>query len=208
MGAIRQQKIAASDNGMFSRFGWSVSISGDGNTIAVGVPFDDKGSNADQGSTYIYWRSGGQWFQQEKVTSTDGAAFDRFGWSVSISSDGNTMVVGAPYNKISGKSEQGSAYVFVRIKEQWIQQQKLTALDGSADDHFGQSVLINGSGNLVVSGAPEKNIDRNASQGSVYVLFKGLIPQFTTIAWSGILVIVFTGFSLLYYLRRRGKGKS
>jgi len=266
MGAIRQQKIAASDIGMFSRFGWSVSISGDGNTIAVGVPFADKGSNADQGSTYIYWRSGGQWFQQEKVTSTDGAAFDRFGWSVSISSDGNTMVVGAPYNKISGKSEQGSAYVFVRSRgkwiqqqkltvsdgsdgdrfgwsvsissdgniivigaplvniggrsdqgssyvfvrsnEQWIQQQKLTALDGSADDHFGQSVSINGSGNLMVSGAPEKNIAKKPSQGSVYVLFKGLIPNFTSLEWSGILLTVFTAFGFLYYMRRQKKRKS
>jgi hypothetical protein len=266
MGAIKQQKIAASDIGMFSRFGWSVSISGDGNTIAVGVPFDDRESNSDQGSTYIYWRSGRQWVLQEKVTSTDGVAFDRFGWSVSISSDGNTMAVGAPFNKISGTSEQGSAYVFVRnsgkwiqqqkltvsdgsdgdrfgwavsissdgniivigaplvnvggrsdqgssyvfvrSKEQWIQQQKLTALDGSADDNFGQSVSINGSGNLMVSGAPEKNIAMKASQGSVYVLFEGLIPNFTSIEWSGIVLTVFSAFGFLYYMRKRRKGKS
>jgi FG-GAP repeat len=141
--------------------------------------------------------------RQQKIAASDNGMFSRFGWSVSINRDGNIIVIGAPLVDIGGRSDQGSAYIFVRIKEQWIQQQKLTALDGSADDHFGQSVSINGSGNLVVSGAPEKNIDRNASQGSVYVLFKGLIPQFTTIAWSGILVIVFTGFSLLYYLRRR-----
>jgi hypothetical protein len=266
MAAIKQQKLAASDNRMFDRFGWSVSISGDENTIAVGAPFTDQGANADQGSTYIYWRNGRQWFQQEKVTSSDGEAFDRFGWSVSISSDGNTMVVGAPYKKISGKSNQGSAYVFIRdrekwiqqqkltapdgyddnhfgwsvsissdgniivigaplvdigsrsdqgssyvflrSKEQWVQQQKLTALDGSAGDHFGQSVSINGSGNLIVSGAPEKNIAKQPSQGSAYVLFKGLIPNFTSIEWSGILLTVFTAFGFLYYMRRQRKGKS
>jgi hypothetical protein len=43
---------------MFDHFGWSVSISGDGNTIAVGAPFADKVTNADQGSAHIFRRSG------------------------------------------------------------------------------------------------------------------------------------------------------
>ena len=80
--------------------------------------------------------------------------------------------------------------------------------DGPADDNFGQSVSINGPGNLMVSGAPEKNIAMKASQGSVYVLFKGLIPNFTSIEWSGILLTVFLAFGFLYYMRRRRKGKS
>jgi FG-GAP repeat len=265
MAALRQQKLSSSDTGMFIRFGSSVSISADGNTIVVGVPFADKGSNADQGSTYIYWKKGGQWIQQQEITSSDGAAYDRFGWTVSINSDGNTIVVGAPHSKVSGNSEQGSAYVFVRngrqwiqqqkltvsdgsagdrfgssvsisgdgnmivigaplvnignrsdqgsayifkrSKEQWTLQQKLTALDGSADDYFGQSVSINGSGNLVVSGAPEKNIDRNASQGSVYAFSQGLPPKFTNVEWSGIALTVFIVAGFLYYIKRRKKEK-
>jgi FG-GAP repeat len=265
MAALRQQKLSSSDTGMFIRFGSSVSISADGNTIVVGVPFADKGSNADQGSTYIYWKKGGQWIQQQEITSSDGAAYDRFGWTVSINSDGNTIVVGAPHSKVSGNSEQGSAYVFVRngrqwiqqqkltvsdgsagdrfgssvsisgdgnmivigaplvnignrsdqgsayifkrSKEQWTLQQKLTALDGSADDYFGQSVSINGSGNLVVSGAPEKNIDRNASQGSVYAFSQGLPPKFTNVEWSRIALTVFIVAGFLYYIKRRKKEK-
>ena len=263
--AIKQQKLLTSDPKMFDHFGWSVSISGDGSTIAVGAPFADIGTNTDQGAAYIFRRSGSKWIQQQKVTSTDGAAFDRFAWSLSMSSDGNTLVVGAPYNKISGKSEQGSAYVFVRYggkwiqqqkltasdgsvgdrfgwsasisgvgdiivigaplvnidsrndqgsayifvrsKEQWIQQEKLTAMDGSLDDHFSQSVSVSDSGNVVVSGAHDKNIGRNASRGSVYVLSKGFIPNFTVKELS-IILTVLTGFGVLYYLRKRRKEKN
>ena len=263
--AIKQQKLLASDPKMFDHFGWSVSASGDGNTIAVGAPFADRGNNADQGSADIFWRNGSKWLQQQQVTSADGAAFDRFGWSLSISSDGKKMVVGAPYHKVSGKSEQGAAYVFVRnggqwtqqqkltasdgsvgdrfgcsvsmssdgniivigapfadvdnrndqgsayvfvqSKGQWIQKQKLTALDGSLNDHFGQSVSISGSGNVMVSGAHDKNIGRNTSQGSVYILSKGLVPDITMKELS-IILTVLTGFVILYYLRRRKKERN
>jgi trimeric autotransporter adhesin len=263
--AIKQQKLLASDPKIFDHFGWAVSTSGDGNTIAVGAPFADHGTNADQGAVYIFRRSGSKLIQQQKLTSTDGAVFDRFAWSLSISSDGNTMVVGAPYNKISGKSEQGSAYVFVqhdgkwipqqkltaldgsagdrfgysasisgdgnsivigaplvnigssndqgsvyifvRSKEQWIQQQKLNALDGSADDHFGQSISVSGSGNVVASGAHDKTIGKNTSQGSVYILSKGLVPDFTVKEWD-IILTVLTGFGILYFVRKRRKEKN
>jgi hypothetical protein len=263
--AIKQQKLLASDPKMFDHFGWSVSISRDGNTIAVGAPFADQGTNSDQGAAYIFRRSGSKWIQQQRVTSTDGATFDRFAWSLSMSSDGNTMVVGAPYINISGKSEQGSAYVFVlyggkwiqqqkltasdgsegdrfgssvsisgdgniivigaplanidnksdqgssylfvRSKELWIEQQKMSAFDGYVDDHFGQSVSVNSSGNVVVSSAHDKNIGRNASQGSVYVLSKGLVPDFT-IKELSIILTVLTGFAILYYLRKRKKEKN
>jgi hypothetical protein len=263
--AIKQEELLVSNPKMFDHFGWSVSISRDGNTIAVGAPFADQGTNADQGVAYVFRRSGSKWVQQQMVTSTDGATFDRFAWSLSMSSDGNTMVVGAPYINISGKSEQGAAYIFVqyggkwiqqqkliasdgsagdrfgssvsisgdgiiivfgaplantdnrsdqgasylfvRSKELWIEQQKLRAFDGSADDHFGHSVSVNGAGDLVVSSSHDKNIGRNPSQGSVYVLAKGLVPDFTMKELI-IIFTVFTGLCILYYLRKRRKEKN
>jgi hypothetical protein len=170
--AIKQERLLASDPKMFDHFGWSVSISGDGSTMAVGSPFADQGTNADQGSAYIFRQSGSKWIQQQKITSSDGVAFDRFAWSLSMSSDGNTMVVGAPYDSISGKSEQGSAYVFVRHEENWVQQQKLIASDGSAGDRFGCSVSISNDGNIIVIGAPSVNIDNRNDQGSAYIFVR------------------------------------
>ena len=65
-----------------------------GDTVVVGAPYDDVGANADQGSAYVFVRSGAAWSQQQKLTASDGAAGDYFGYSVAIS--GDTVVVGAP----------------------------------------------------------------------------------------------------------------
>ena len=77
----------------------------------------------------------------QKLTASDGAEFDFFGHSVSIS--GDTAVIGA--------NESGSAYVYVRSNGVWTQQQKLTASDAAEYDEFGFSVSI--SDNTVVVGA-------------------------------------------------------
>ncbi|MDB4363625.1 hypothetical protein N9Z31_05680 [Pseudomonadales bacterium] len=85
-----EQKLTASDGAGLDYFGWSVSISGD--TAVIGARGDDdNGSNS--GSAYVYVRSNGVWSEQQKLTASDGAADDYFGWSVSIS--GDTAVMGA-----------------------------------------------------------------------------------------------------------------
>ena len=76
--------------------------------------------------------------QTAKLTASDGAADDDFGYSVSIS--GNTVVVGAPYATVGGNSDQGAAYVFTEPGSGWAnmtQTAKLTASDGAAGDEFG-----------------------------------------------------------------------
>lgn len=96
-------KLTASDLGPYDHFGQSVGISG--NTVVIGSP---DGINPERGSAYVYIRSGGIWMQQAKLTASDGAANNSFGFSVAIS--GNTIVVGA----IGTAAFQGSAYVFIR----------------------------------------------------------------------------------------------
>ena len=66
-----------------------------------------------------------------KLTASDAAAGDEFGYSVSIS--GNYAIAGA-FEDGGGK---GSAYVFVRDGESWTEQAKLTASDAEAGDGFG-----------------------------------------------------------------------
>ncbi len=122
-------------------FGHSVAISG--NTAVVGAP----GDNANQGSAYVFVRSGTTWSLQQKVTAADRAVGDKFGHSVAISGNalGNTtIVIGAPFDNINSYTHQGSAYVFERIwpGTSWTQAQKLTAPDGHAGDEFGTSVAI------------------------------------------------------------------
>jgi hypothetical protein len=149
-------------------FGHSVAISG--NTIVIGAPDDDIGSNSDQGSAYVFVRLdspwGTVWFPQQKLTASDGAAGDNFGHSVAIS--GDMISVGAPGDDIGAYTNQGSAYVFTYIwNNSWTQQAKLTGGDGTANDVFGSSVAI--SGNSVAIGAPYDDIGANSDQGSAYV---------------------------------------
>ncbi|HND20040.1 MAG TPA: hypothetical protein PLB18_11735, partial [Acidobacteriota bacterium] len=162
----QQQKLTASDGAASDIFGWSVAITGE--TAVVGARGDDIGANTDQGSAYVFVRSGTTWSQQQKLTASDGAAFDQFGLSVAIS--GETVVVGAAGDDIGAAIDQGSAYVFVRSGATWSQQQKLTASDGAGDDEFGQSVAI--SGETVVVGAFLDDIGANIDQGSVYVFVR------------------------------------
>lgn len=146
-GAKQFAKFAASDGAAGDNFGWSVAVSGD--TAIAGAWGDDGG----KGSAYIYTRSGDTWTQRAKVTASDGAAGDHFGWAVAIS--GDTAVVGAIDDADRGMST-GAAYVFTGSGGTWTQQAKLTADDGASGDIFGFSVAI--SGDTAVVGA--RNADR------------------------------------------------
>ena len=143
----QQQKLEASDAATFDFFGFSVAISGE--TVVVGARSDERAAGRNQGSAYVFVRSGGVWSQQQKLEASDAAAGDVFGSSVAIS--GETVVVGAVLDDGAAGRDQGSAYVFVRSGGVWSQQQKLEASDAAAVDFFGRSVAI--SGETVVVGA-------------------------------------------------------
>jgi hypothetical protein len=100
---------------------------------------------------------------QQKLTASDGAEFDHFGTSVSVSED--TAVVGATGDDDAGP-ESGSAYVFARSGGAWTQRQKLTASDAAAGDEFGSSVAV--SGDTVMVGA-NRGGGVTTDSGSAYV---------------------------------------
>ncbi|HEV7782892.1 MAG TPA: FG-GAP repeat protein [Chitinophagaceae bacterium] len=101
------------------------------------------------------------------VVATDGSAGDIFGRSVAIS--GNFAIIGAPGDQNGFFANQGSAYIFFFDGVNWVQQQKLTASDGAANDGFGNDVSV--SGNFVVVGASKDDNGANVDQGSVYIFF-------------------------------------
>ena len=174
----RRADLTASDGLPEDNFGWAMAISG--NTAVVGAYLDDVVGNADQGSVYVFIRTGSTWTQQAKLNANDGEAGDQFGISVAISSgassgaSGETIVVGAAADTVDGKTNQGSAYVFVRSGISWSQQAKLTANDGLAADSFGNSVAITSddSGDTVIVGAFADNVAANLAQGSAYIFVR------------------------------------
>ncbi len=162
----QQQKLEAADAAEGEGFGNSLAISGE--TVVVGAVFDDDAGGINQGSAYVFVRSGGVWSQQQKLLAADAAEGDGFGESVAIS--GETIVVGARFDSGAAGLFQGSAYIFARSVGVWSQQQKLEASDPAEFDQFGFSVAI--SGETVVVGTPFDSGAAGSDQGSVYVFVR------------------------------------
>jgi hypothetical protein len=100
-------------------FGTSVALSGDGNTLAVGAVLEDSsatgigGNQADDsvfepGAVYVFARSADAWSQQAYVKASNTGANDKFGTSVALSGDGNTLAVGAYYEESSATGIGGN----------------------------------------------------------------------------------------------------
>lgn len=168
---IEQQQLFGTGGAAGDRFGFSVALSSDGNTAIVGAYFDKIGANATQGSVTIFTRAAGTWSQQQQISSVTGAADDRFGYSVALSSDGNTAIVGAYTDDVGANSNQGSATVFTRTGSAWTQQQQLTQSGGAGSDSFGISVALSSDGNTAIVGAYADDVGSNSNQGSA-VIFK------------------------------------
>lgn len=154
--AAEQAKLTASDGAAFDLFGGSVSISGD--TAVVGSRGDDD-AGADSGSVYVFVRSGTTWTEQAKLTASDAASFDGFGFSVAVS--GDTAVVGSRRDDDAGTSS-GSAYVFVPETNQpplvavdtdpVVVDEGTTALNtGTVSDPDGDTVTLTSSVGTVVN---------------------------------------------------------
>ncbi len=159
-------KLTPSDGAQADNFGMSVSISGD--YVLVGAPFDDDDGSS-SGSAYIFEKPASGWTninETAKLTASDAAEGDRFGFSISISAD--NIIIGAYENNNNGTAT-GSAYIFEKPASGWVdttETAKLTPSDGSGGDYFGYSVSI--SGNDVVIGAYGED-DNGSSSGSAYI---------------------------------------
>jgi hypothetical protein len=126
--------------------GVSVSLSADGNTAIVGGSED----SSSQGAAWVYTRSGGVWTQQGgKLVGTGVGGYARQAWSVSLSADGNTAIVGG-YND---NSNTGAAWVYRRIGGVWTQDgSKLVGTGAVGNALQGQSVSISADGTTAIVG--------------------------------------------------------
>ena len=89
---------AAGDNS-----GYSVSISSDGARVAIGAPFNDGSNGSNSGHVRVYdWNSGTSVWTQVGPDIDGEAAGDESGWSVSMSSDGTRVAIGAYSNDGTG----------------------------------------------------------------------------------------------------------
>jgi hypothetical protein len=127
--------------------GKAVALSGDGNTAIVGGPPD----NSDIGAAWVFTRSNGVWTQQGNKLVGTGAtgAQPNLGYSVALSADGNTAIVGAPYDGFDSACNcgVGGAWVFTRSNGVWTQQgDKLLGTGAPGKAKQGTSVALSADG--------------------------------------------------------------
>ena len=128
-----------------ARFGISVDISADGNTFIVGGHAD----NTYAGAAWIFTRTGNLWTYQTKLIGSGAIGFARFGRSVSISSDGNTAIVGGYEDNTSA----GAVWVYTRSGSTWTQQgNKLIGTGATSNASQGFSISLSDDGNTAVVG--------------------------------------------------------
>ena len=184
-GVWTETKLTASDAAAYDYFGNSVSVHDD--LVAVGAVLnDDGGSNS--GSAYVYEKVNGVW-TETKLTASDAAVNDHFGFSVSVHDD--LVAVGAHYND-DGGSASGSAYVYEKVNGVWTET-KLTASDAAADDYFGNSVSVHDD--LVAVGA-HYNDDGGSASGSAYV-YETIPPTITLTGYNPQYIILGSGYTEL-----------
>lgn len=143
-------KLTGSNSRVNSILGSSIAISGDGNTILAGGELDNGGI----GAVWTFTRTGTEWSQQgSKLLASDENGKGSFGLAVSLSSDGNSAIIGGP----SDASNRGAIWFFSRAGNTWTQNG--LKISGNDKEALGRSVAISGDGLTAVSGAPGSDND-------------------------------------------------
>jgi hypothetical protein len=143
-------KLTGSGESGAAHFGSGVALSSDGNTAVIGGPLDSAGA----GAVWAFTRASEKWSQQgAKLAGSGATGAADLGFSVALSSDGNTALAGGPHDN----GEAGAAWVFTRASETWSQQGgKLTpsGVGGVLPPLFGESVALSSDGNTALIGGP------------------------------------------------------
>jgi hypothetical protein len=174
--------------------GVSVGLSEDGNTVVIGAADDSclvPGVNApcrgatwpphlgagSSGGAYIWARTGNNWVEQAYLKASRPELEDLFGVRVSISGDGNTVVVGAPNEDGGSKGingdqmdnsadDAGAVFVFTRTGSTWTQRAYLKGSNTEAFDEFGSALAVSRDGKTIVIGAPVEGSSARGVNGN------------------------------------------
>ena len=190
----QQAYIKAHNADLYDRFGFSLSLSDDGNTLAVGATAEESsstgvGSNGgdnnagNSGAAYVFQVStAGTWIQQAyiKASNTDGS--DEFGWSISLSGNGMFLAVGAFHERgdsvginglesSNGTLSAGAVYFFELNNGNWSQRAYVKASNNLIGNRFGASVSLSNDGSSLVVGASRAGVTVRDSRDapSVYL---------------------------------------
>ncbi len=189
----QQAYIKASNAEAYDVFGTALTLSADGNTLAVGALGEDSnavgvnGNQADNsqpasGAVYVFMRAAGAWTQRAYLKASPSSYGPEFGEAVALSADGRTLAVSAQHEDPPRLS--GSAYVFALNGATWTQEAHLKASNAGTEDYFGFWLALSADGNTLAVTAPGERsnatgIDGNqlddslVEAGAAYVFARG-----------------------------------
>jgi hypothetical protein len=143
--------VGTGEVGINIHFGGRLSLSADGNTLAVG----GLGDNGGTGAVWLFTRSGNLWAQQGPKLLGSGAIGSASQGTVCLSADGNNLIIGGPQDS----SGFGAAWIFTHTGSTWIQQgNKLVGTGSTTNSIQGLSVAISADGNTAMVGGPHDSI--------------------------------------------------
>jgi hypothetical protein len=149
--------------------GYSVALSANGDTALIGAP----GYDGFAGAAWVYTRSGSTWVEQAKLVGANGSSDAHQGWSVALSADGNTALIGGQDEEEHG-SFTGAAWVFTRSGTNWSEHQKLIGTGTAKDAEQGYSVALSADGNTALIGGPDYEEGR---PGAAWVFVRSGTPS-------------------------------
>jgi hypothetical protein len=171
--------------GSRAHFGWSVALSADGNTAVIGAP----GAAARSGDAEVYVRSAGAWTKTASLSAAEKTAEEEefpniqklFGYSVAISGDGDTLLIGGPASASTPTPEpKGGVWAFSRSGNSFTQLGTRFLPAGFSCCHFGASVALSSDGGTALARTGEVATNSNrvwafARSGTTYAVQSQLV---------------------------------
>ncbi len=138
------EKLVATGVSELAEQGASVALSANGETALVG----GRAYNSSDGAAWVYTRSGSIWTQQAKLVSKEASGNVQQGYSVALSANGDTALVGG--KTYTGGT--GAAWVFTRTGSTWTERAKLVGSEASGNAEQGDSVALSANGETALIG--------------------------------------------------------
>lgn len=175
--------LKANNPGIDDEFGYSLSLAGDGNTLAVGSPYEDSNltgtspplnpeeldedtasGEQDSGAVYLFARTQDSWVAEGVIKAEVADEDDLFGWSIVINHDGNLLAVGAPREDSeqrgldgepgnSSAPAAGAVYVYKAQADDWQSINYLKSSNTDANDTFGRTLAMSQDGQTLAISA-------------------------------------------------------
>jgi trimeric autotransporter adhesin len=182
----QQAYLKAAQPQVIADFGGDpITLSGDGNTLAVGVSFEDV-SGSEDGAVHVFVRNGAVWSQPQRLTAPNGGSSDLFGRAVHLSADGQTLAVGAVAEdggtagvqnggvifSDEGVEDAGAVYVFARNDNGWALQAYVKSSAPTVSAGFGSAVALAADGSTLAVGASREDGAGGENSGVTYVFVR------------------------------------